>query len=71
MLDFIDCCKALDIEPTFMKTFGGSDANSFMEHGIESLVISCGMYETHSTKEYTLINDLEDGANLVIQLIQK
>ena len=69
--DFITSCKELNIEPTFMKTFGGSDANSFMEHGIESLVISSGMYETHSTKEYTIIDDLIDGANLVAKLIQK
>ena len=51
------------------KTFGGSDCNTFAEHGIRGIVLSCGMYQPHSTREYTTVEDLEKGAALVEELI--
>lgn len=51
------------------ETFGGSDCNTFAEHGIRGIVLSCGMYQAHSTREYTTVEDLEKGASLVEALI--
>ena len=50
-------------------TFGGSDNNSFAKNGIEGLVLSNGMYNAHSTREYTTVDDLYKGAELIGQLI--
>jgi len=33
-------------------------------------VLSCGMYQAHSTNEYTKIKDLYDGAELIRTLIE-
>ncbi len=50
-------------------TFGGSDNNILVEKGLEGIVLSCGMYKVHSTEEYTTIEDLHKGAELVAALI--
>lgn len=66
---FQDACSALDLPGELMKTFGGSDNNHFVEHGIEGIVISCGMYNVHSLQEYAREEDLQKGAELVAQLL--
>lgn len=59
----------LGIEPVLSKTFGGSDNNNLAAHGIEGVVLSCGMYDPHTVKEYTNVSDLTEGAKLVANLI--
>lgn len=39
------------------------------KNGIEGLVLSNGMYNAHSTREYTTVDDLYKGAELIGQLI--
>lgn len=39
------------------------------KNGIEGLVLSNGMYNAHSTREYTTADDLYKGAELIGQLI--
>ena len=51
-------------------TYGGSDANRFNEHGIETIVLSCGMENCHSCSEYTTIEELERSALLTLKLMQ-
>ena len=68
--DFLKACKKTGLPGTLTETFGGSDNNSFAKHGIEGLVLSCGMYQAHSTNEYTKIKDLYDGAELIRTLIE-
>ena len=63
-------CKALGIEPELVTTFGGSDNNNFVRHGIQGIVLSCGMFQVHSTKEYALVEELKKGAALVAELIK-
>lgn len=67
---FIGACERLGITPKLTRTFGGSDNNNFAKHGINGIVLSCGMYEAHSVREYTTQQDLELGARLVAELIQ-
>lgn len=66
---FRKACEKLSIPCTFTSTFGGSDNHNFMQHGIPGIVLSCGMYEVHSVREYTRLQDLELGAKLVAELI--
>ena len=51
-------------------TYGGSDANRLNEHGIETIVLSCGMENCHSCSEYTTIEELERSALLTLKLMQ-
>lgn len=62
---FIAACEEMDIPCELVDTFGGSDNNVFVKRGIRGIVLSCGMYQVHSVKEYTLLRDLELGAKLV------
>ena len=67
---FQKACKDLGLPGGLTETFGGSDNNSFAKHGIPGLVLSNGMYQAHSTKEYTTYEDLEKGVQLIARLIQ-
>lgn len=67
--DFQKACEILGFSGGLTGTFGGSDNNSFAKNGIEGLVLSNGMYNAHSTLEYTTVDDLYKGAELIGQLI--
>lgn len=67
--DFQKACEILGFSGELTGTFGGSDNNSFAKNGIEGLVLSNGMYNAHSTREYTTVDDLYKGAELIGQLI--
>lgn len=62
-------CQELGFSGEVGSTFGGSDNNSLAKRGIKGLVLSCGMYQVHSTKEYTKVEDLVNGAKLVEKLL--
>ena len=66
---FAEACRTLGIEPKFGSTFGGSDGNTMMQHGIPCAVLSCGMYDVHSVREYAKIGDIVNGARLIAELI--
>ncbi len=66
---FRAACKKLGLAGELVETFGGSDNNSFAEHDIEGVVLSCGMMRPHSTQEYVHMEDLITGAKLVEELI--
>lgn len=68
---FTQACRNLGIEPEFGSTFGGSDGNTIVQHGIPCAVLSCGMYEAHSVREYTRLSDMADGARMVAELIRQ
>jgi tripeptide aminopeptidase len=66
---FEQACENLGLKSHFTSTFGGSDNNNFVLHGIEGIVLSCGMNQVHSVEEYTTIKDLELCAKMVAELI--
>lgn len=68
---FERACERLSLPCTLTETFGGSDNNNFALHGISGIVISCGMYQCHSTLEYTYEKDLKTGAALVAALVSE
>jgi tripeptide aminopeptidase len=66
---FINACRELGYEIKLIDTFGGSDNNNFMKHGITGIVMACGMNKVHSCNEYTHIDELEKCCNIVTKLI--
>lgn len=62
------CAKA-GISTQLCKTFGGSDANQFGQHGITGLVIANAMFQPHSCKEYTTVEDLTKVAEITQNLM--
>lgn len=66
---FLQACTELGLPGELVETFGGSDNNHFAEHGIQGLVLSCGMHEVHSCREYTTEQELEDSVRLLLRLV--
>lgn len=62
-------CDALELPGELRQTFGGSDNNTFLQHGIEGLLLSTGMRDAHAVNESCTVDDLVKGANLVAELI--
>lgn len=66
---FETVCKELSIATHLTNTFGGSDNNNFVRHGIEGIVLACGMTNPHSCEEYTTIEELSKISNIVVKLM--
>lgn len=66
---FTDACKSLQYPVKLIETFGGSDSNHFNRNGITSIVMACGMHKSHSTEEYTHMDDLVKCSSLVLKLM--
>lgn len=58
-----------NLTPIETKTYGGSDLNNFNKHGIEGIVIACGMHQVHSTNEFTRVDDLVKTTKLLYALM--
>ena len=67
---FQRACETLGLPGSLTSTLGGSDNNILMLHGLTGIVLSCGMRNVHSTREYTCVEDLEKGAALVAELLK-
>lgn len=66
---FIRACNSLGLEGGLESTYGGSDNAYFVENGIEGIVLSCGMYDVHSVNEYTFVEDMAVGAELMAEIL--
>lgn len=62
--------KKLGIETKLQVIGGGSDANIFSGLGFNSIIVSCGMYDVHTTDEYLVIEDMENTAKASISYIK-
>ena len=49
---------------------GGSDANIFNAHGIETVIIGTGMNKVHSVEEEVKVADLVKIARLLVEVIR-
>lgn len=67
---FQRACEKLGLPGNTTSTLGGSDNNILLLHGITGIVLSCGMRNVHSTREYTFAEDLANGAALVAELLK-
>ncbi len=61
--------KAAGLEPKEAISFGGSDANSLNEKGIQSVNIGIGAKNPHSNQEYILIEHLIQASKIAYQLM--
>lgn len=70
---FVDSIKKSlvksNIQPYFVHSGGGSDANVLKEKGFETLNLSCGMMKPHTTEEYIEVDDLINGAEFIIHYL--
>ncbi|MBR6444434.1 MAG: M20/M25/M40 family metallo-hydrolase, partial [Firmicutes bacterium] len=69
-LCFRKACESIGLAGEITTTLGGSDNNVFAEHGLSGIVLSSGMYNTHTVDEYTYVKDLTAGAELVAAIIK-
>lgn len=67
---FRSACSSLGLEGELVATRGGSDNNVFAEHGIKGIVLSCGMRNTHTVKEYIRIEDIEKGCRMIAEIVK-
>ena len=68
---FERAAEAMGLEPRQVTTFGGSDNNHFVRHGIRGIVLACGMNEVHSVRETQDIAELVRLAELTLRLMEK
>ena len=65
----MDACRRAGVEPWTTYTGGGTDGNNFNAHGIETVVLACGMEHEHTTQERIAIRNLADASQVVYQLM--
>lgn len=54
----------LGIEPTYLFSNGGLDANWLDKHGVPTITIGAGQAEIHTIKEYVRLDEYEKGCRL-------
>lgn len=62
--------QAAGLNPEFVATGGGSDANYYNHYGIPCVVLSTGMQKLHTTDEYIKEDDLFRTTELVLEIIK-
>jgi tripeptide aminopeptidase len=50
---------------------GGSDANIFNAHGIETIILATGMRDVHSSKENVAVDDMVQVAELLVEILRR
>ncbi|NJC87568.1 MAG: M20/M25/M40 family metallo-hydrolase [Desulfuromonas sp.] len=50
---------------------GGSDANIFNAHGIETIILATGMRDVHSPKESVAVDDMVTVAKLLVEVLRR
>jgi tripeptide aminopeptidase len=60
--------RQLDIEPTYLFSNGGLDANWLDKHGVPTVTIGAGQAEIHTIKEYVNLTEYEKGCRLGVLL---
>jgi tripeptide aminopeptidase len=62
--------RAMNFQPRFEVSGGGSDVNIFAQRGLQVANVSIGYREIHSTNEYIAVADLNRAAELVTRLLE-
>lgn len=63
-------CEKLSIVPKVRNGGGGSDANIMNRQGIDAIVVSSGMANVHTKGEFIKIKDMQDTAEMILELIK-
>lgn len=62
--------REIGIEAAYEASCGGTNANIYAGMGIPTTVLSVGMEEIHSIKEYIRISDLVDTVKLILKMVE-
>lgn len=57
-------------KPQRITSQGGSDANTYNARGLPTVVFGCGMHEPHSSREYANLNEMNDCAQILLDVVQ-
>lgn len=68
---FNEAVASVGLTPATMKSAGGTDANRYVNLGVEPLVVSTGMTNFHALDECLKIEDLENTARIAVALARK
>lgn len=60
-----DAVESLGLQPRYIASGGGSDANVFNERGVPTINLNCGMMKVHTPEEYISAADLATLVRLV------
>lgn len=66
---YIHACEQLGLNASLCATFGGSDNNHLVQHGIQGIVPATAMFQCHTCQEYTTVPDLITAAKLAYSLM--
>lgn len=61
--------KKMGLKPVLEASGGGSDVNIFNTKGIETICVGAGFYNPHTTREYTLISEMLQGARFCEEIV--
>jgi tripeptide aminopeptidase len=64
----VKAVQAIGLEPTFVFSNGGLDANWLDKHGVPTVTIGGGQYEIHTIKEYVHLPEFAQGCRLAVEL---
>jgi tripeptide aminopeptidase len=64
----VKAVAAIGLEPSFVFSNGGLDANWLDKHGVPTVTIGAGQYEIHTIKEYVDLPEYAQGCRLAIEL---
>ena len=65
-----EALQALERAPIVEFTGGGSDANFFNQHGIETVILSSGMYKPHCHDEYLDLEEFHRLARWLYEIVR-
>ena len=68
---FNRAARRVGLEPSTVLSAGGTDANMFVNLGVEAVVVSTGMTNFHSVDEYLKVDDLNNTARIAIALARE
>ncbi len=60
--------KSLGLDPVFLFSNGGLDANWLDKHGIPTVTIGAGQYDVHTINEYVDLTEFATGCRLAVTL---
>jgi len=64
-----DAAETVGLEPSFVAAGGGSDANIFNAHGIQTLIVSTGVMNVHTTEEHIALADMVTCTGLLVAVL--
>lgn len=66
----VTAMKQLGIKPKLVESIGATDANTFIQHGIQAVNIGTGGQLPHTVDEYLPIPELVKATQVVLQLVR-